>query len=47
MAASTRIRRPLDGREPGPPEGVDPEVYAGCLDLYEQMLELGGLGRAA
>jgi len=45
VAASTEIRPPRGSREHGRPEGVDLDVYASCLDYYEQMIELGGLSR--
>ncbi len=44
VAASTGIRPPRGDREPGPPEGVDSEVYASCVDCYEKMIELARVG---
>jgi hypothetical protein len=41
VAASTGIRPPASEPDEGPPDGVDPELYARCVDLYEQMTELG------
>ncbi len=45
IAESTGIRPPRGSRAPGPPEGVDLDVYASCVDYYEKMIELGRVSR--
>lgn len=47
VAASTGITPPRDEPAPGRPVGVDPDVYATCLEHYEKMIELGRVGRDA
>ena len=45
VAGSTGIRPPRADAEPARPEGVDPAVYARCVECYEKMVELGRVGR--
>ena len=45
VAASTGIRPPRGDPEPARPEGVDPAVYASCVEYYEKMVALGRVGR--
>ena len=46
VAVSAEITPPRGGPERGPPEGVDADVYATCIDYYERMVELGGVARS-
>jgi hypothetical protein len=45
VAESTGIGPPRAGPEPARPDGVDPAVYARCVECYEEMVELGRAGR--
>ena len=45
VAESTGIRPPGGDPEPARPEGVDPDVYARCVECYEKMMELGRVAR--
>ena len=40
VAASTGITPPYADLEPARPDGVDPAVYASCVDYYERMVAL-------
>ena len=44
-AGSTGIAPPDADAEPARPDGVDPAVYARYVECYEEMLELGRVGR--
>jgi hypothetical protein len=44
VAGSTGIRPPRADSEPARPDGVDPAVYARCVEYFEKMVELGRVG---
>lgn len=46
VAESRGIRPPRADAEPTRPAGVDPAVYARCVEYYEEMKELGRVGRS-
>ena len=47
VAGSTGIRPPRADAGPARPDGVDPDVYARCVEYYEKMMELGTVGRSS
>lgn len=47
VAASTGITPPSADLEPARPAGVDPVVYASCVEYYEKMVALARTSRSA
>ncbi len=46
VARSTGIRSSEADPEPARPAGVDPALYARCVEYYEEMVKLGRVGRS-